>query len=513
MTKTLTDITDYAEATSAFSWDRVWDLFDGNKERLNIAHECVDRHPDRADALRIKFEDGHTEIHSFGVLKDISSRFANLLEAKGIARGDRVAVMVNPSLEFYGCMFGAMKRGAVAVPLFTLFGPEALALRLDDCKPKMIVVEPDYDMGEAARPDLVVLRAGADLRAQLAGQGAHYVPDTATNDLAFFQYTSGTTRALPEAIRHTHRAVVTLMVAALFGVGHKPGDRYFSPSSPAWGHGLSHSTISPLALGIAVGSYSGKFDVVRIFEALQEFEITNFAAAPTVFRMMRNSGLVKNYRYTLKKISFTGEPMDTATFDFITAAFGTPPCSMFGTTEVGAIIGSFPGFTGFTVKRGALGRPLPGCEVGVLDDSGNPCPTGQTGELMLKRRGAWFPVKDRGFCDEDGYIFHAGRSDDVIISAGWTMSAVEIEDVLLKHPDIREAAVIGVPDKVRGLIPKAFIVSPRRGTEFEDEIKAFMKDRLSKHEYPRSIAFVAELPKTPAGKVNRKALRDMVAAG
>jgi acetyl-CoA synthetase len=186
---------------------------------------------------------------------------------------------------------------------------------------------------------------------------------------------------------------------------------------------------------------------------------------------------------------------------------------MFGTTEVGAIVGSFPGFSGFTVKRGALGRPFPGCEVSILDDAGRPCPPGQVGELMLKRRGAWFPIKDRGYCDAEGYLFHAGRSDDVIISAGWTMSAVEIEDVLLKHPDIREAAVIGVPDKVRGLIPKAFLVSTRQGEPFEEELKAFMKERLSKHEYPRSFAFVAELPKTPAGKVNRKALRDIVAAG
>lgn len=508
----LTEIVSYREACRDFSWDRVWDLFDGDRDHLNIAHECIDRHPPADTALRIKFEDGHRETYSFADLQVQTSRFANYLHRLGVGKGERVAVMLQPSLDFYGAMFGAMKRGAIAVPLFTLFGPEALAMRLKDCQPAVLIVEPGHHVETGAYPGLRIIEADGDFRAALERESGDYTPHTAAHDLALFQYTSGTTREMPDAIKHSHRTVVTLMVAALFGMGHRHGDRFFAPSSPAWGHGLAHSTLSPLALGIGIGAYSGKFDPIRVLEALEEFQITNFSAAPTVHRMIKNTGKAADYKIHLEKISFTGEPMDSATAEFIEQTFGVPACSMFGTTEVGAFIGNFPGFSDFTVKQGAMGVALPGHTVEIQDDNGQRCAPGQLGEIMIRRRNAWFPVKDRGHQDEDGYIFHAGRSDDVIISAGWTMSAVEIEDVLLKHPDIREAAVVGVPDTVRGLIPKAFIVAGRSGAAFEAEIKAFMKARLSKHEYPRAIAFVEELPKTPVGKINRKVLREQPTA-
>jgi acetyl-CoA synthetase len=180
---------------------------------------------------------------------------------------------------------------------------------------------------------------------------------------------------------------------------------------------------------------------------------------------------------------------------------------MYGTTEVGVILVNYPGFEGFEVRRGALGKAAPGWDVAVIDDDG-PLPPGRIGEIAVRRRGEWFRVKDRGHVDEDGYVFHAGRSDDVIISAGWTMSALEIEQALLAHPDVREAAVIGVADALRGQIPKACVVAPGKGAGFVRELQEFVKDRLSKHEYPRAIELVEELPKTPAGKVDRKTLRD-----
>src|SRR5262249_62119027 len=157
---------------------------------------------------------------------------------------------------------------------------------------------------------------------------------------------------------------------------------------------------------------------------------------------------------------------------------------------------------------GARGNEVPGWDVAVVDDARQPVPAGQPGEIAVRRHDGWFLVKDRGFMDADGYFHHAGRSDDAIISAGWTMSAVEIEDTLLKHPDVREAAVVGVADAQRGLVPKAFIVSPRRGPEFALEIQEFVKTRLSQHEYPRLVEYVDALPRTPAGKVDRRRLRE-----
>jgi acetyl-CoA synthetase len=421
--------------------------------------------------------------------------------------------MLEPSLPFYGALFGTLKRGAIAVPLFTLFGPDGLALRLSDCRPRLLLVAGDPGRWQPLFPDVRVVAIDSGFEARLTGEPETYPADTAADDLAVFQYTSGTTRALPEAVRHTHRSVVTLMVAALYGVGLEPGDRYFCPSSPAWGHGLWHGTIAPLALGIAAGGYAGRFDAERLLDALETFAITNLAAAPTVFRLLAQAGTTDRRRLALRKISFTGEPMDARTWDFIERAFGITPCSMYGSTEVGVIIANYPGFAGYEVRRGALGKAVPGWDVAVVGADREPVAPGQTGEIAVRRKDGWFLVKDRGRMDEDGYFYIDGRSDDAIISAGWTMSAVEIENVLLAHPDVREAAVVGVADPLRGQVARAFVVAARAGADFARELQEHVRQRLSQHEYPRGVEFVDELPKTPAGKVNRQALRERAAAG
>jgi acetyl-CoA synthetase len=508
MSARLLEIEDYPTALRTFEWKALWELVDGTAARLNLAHECVDRHPPQATALRIQRADGSREVHSFSALGAWSCRFAHWLEAHGVARGERVAIMLEPSLPFYGALFGAVRRGAIAVPLFTLFGPEGLALRVADCLPRILLVHREAERWRTQFPDVRVVAVDEAFEAGLAGLPAEYPPETAADELAVFQYTSGTTRALPEAVKHTHRSVVTLMIGALYGVGLRPGDRFFCPSSPAWGHGLWHGTIAPLALGIAVGSYAGRFDAERIFEALEAFEITNMAAAPTVYRLLRASGLAERYPFRPAKLSFTGEPLDAGTWRFIEETFGATPRSMYGSTEVGVIIVSYPGFTGFEVRPGALGKAAPGWEVGVVDPEGRPLPPGEMGEIAVRRRGQWFLVKDRGRMDADGYFFHAGRSDDAIISAGWTMSAVEIEAVLLSHPDVREAAVVGAPDELRGQIAKAFVVARRGDAGLVSELQQWVRERLSQHEYPRAMEVVDELPKTPAGKINRQALRE-----
>ena len=502
------DVRRYPEAFQTFRWSALWDLFDGDAERLNLAHECVDRWVGRGTALRLKYADGRAEAWSFQELADWSSRFANFLEREGIAKGDRVAVMLDPSLAFYGAVFGAVKRGAVAVPLFTLLGPDGVRLRVDDCQPRLLLVARDAERWQEIFPRVRVVAVDDRLQLRLAAESPRYGPATRADDLAILQYTSGTTRGLPEAVRHTHRAVVTLMVAALYGLGLQPGDHYFCPSSPAWGHGLWHGTIAPLALGIAVGAYSGKFHAGRLLEALEEFRVTNLAAAPTVFRMLRGSGLAEGRRLALEKLSFTGEPMDSRTWAWIEKTFGVTPCSMYGSTEVGVIIVNYPGFTGSVVKPGALGRSAPGWEVAIVDARGEPLPPGTAGEIAVRRKDGWFLVKDRGWMDAEGYFHHEGRSDDVIISAGWTMSAVEIEDALLSHPDVREAAVVAAPDELRGQIPKAYVVSERTGSAFARELQEWVGARLGQHEYPRAVEVVAELPRTPAGKTDRRALRE-----
>ncbi len=511
----LTDSPDYAYAQANFSQDRLWEFFDGDRASLNIAHECIDRHAtdDRRLAVRVAHADGRDEAITFREIADASSRFAHWLEARGVGPGDRVAVMLDPSPLFYAAIFGAMKRGAIAVPLFTLFGPEGVRLRVADCLPRILLTGAEKAATAEGIDGVETVIADAALMADLARLPIAYRVATRADDLAIFQYTSGTTRELPAAVKHTHRAIVVLMIAALYGTGIRPGDEFFCPSSPAWGHGLAHGTLAPLALGVATGTYAGKFDPVRLMRALQDYGITNISAASTHYRMMRTSGRAGEFRFAIRKLSYTGEPIDGETLRFIAESFGVPACSMYGTTEVGVVLVNYPGASDFPVKPGSLGKPVPGMQVEVQAPDGRPTAPGEIGEIKVRRRGEWVPTKDLGRVDEDGYFHHAGRADDVIISAGWTMSAVEIEDVLLRHPDVQEAAAVGVPDPVRGQVVKAFVVSLRGGDDaFARELQDFTRERLSQHEYPRQVAFVAELPKTPAGKINRKAIRDAEAA-
>ena len=511
----LTELTSYADAQAFANSQALWDLFDGDRERLNIANECIVRHADGSGraAVRIAHADGTDEILSFDQIAAGSAQFAHWLVENGIKPGDRIAFMLEPSLPFYLSLFGAMLMGAISVPLFTLFGLDGLKLRVDDCKPKLLITNSEKAEIAHQVDGIRVVIADAGLLDEIKRFPTTYTPETKADDLAVFQYTSGTTRELPAAVKHTHRALVTLMFAALYGTGVRPGDEYFCPSSPAWGHGLWHGTLAPLGLGVTTGTFAGRFDAVRLMKALADYKITNMSAAATHYRMMKNSGKAGDFSFSIKKLSYTGEPIDPATLEFIDETFHVPACSMYGTTEIGVVLVNYPGAPDFAVKPGSLGKSVPGLKLQVQKPDGTPTEPGVVGELMLWRRDGWETTKDLAKIDEDGYFYHAGRADDVIISAGWTMSAVEIENTLLKYPGVKEAAVVGVPDATRGQVAKAFLVTDLEPSdELIDTLKTFTRERLSQHEFPRHIAFVSELPKTPAGKVHRKILRDREAA-
>ena len=515
----LTDYTSYADAIEHASMDRLWEMFDGNKDHLNIAHEAITRHADGSGraAVRIAHADGHDEILSFDQISAGAAQFAHWLDEQGVLPGDRIAFMLEPSLPFYVCLFGAMQTGAISVPLFTLFGPDALKLRIGDCTPTILITNAEKAdlahgaVGADGTPRVVVADDG--LLDIIAKYPSTYTPKTRADDLAVFQYTSGTTRELPEAVKHTHKSLVTLMFAALYGTGIRPGDEFFCPSSPAWGHGLWHGTLAPLGLGVTTGTFAGRFDPVRLMQALDDYGIPNMSAAATHYRMMKNSGKGADYRFHFKKLSYTGEPIDPATLEWIDGCFKVPACSMYGTTEIGVVLVNYPGAEDFTVKPGSLGKAIPGQRLEVQRPDGKICDPLEVGELMLWRRGAWVSTKDRAMTDAEGYFYHKGRADDVIISAGWTMSAVEIENSMLKHDAVLECAVIGVPDEQRGQVVKAFVIANVEGSDaLTKELQNFTREKLAQHEFPRLIEYVSALPKTPAGKVNRKLLRDIEAA-
>lgn len=499
----------YAAVQTQFDPRWLWEVFDGDRDRLNIAHECVDRHPPQETAIRIQYADGHREAYSFGELARLSGACAAWLADRGIRAGKRVALMLDPCLAFYVALFGVLKRGAVAVPLYPLFGPEALRQRFDDCDPALVIVDPARAGVARAFPHHPVVVADETWVNRLSTYSPLPPVPTAARDEAVWQYTSGTSRQWPTAVRHRHQAIVPLALAGRYGQGLEPGDRHCCPSSPAWGHGLWHGTLAPLSFGVAVGAYSGKFHPERLVEGLRAWETSNFAAAATVYRMLRDAGILERTPPAWTKCSFTGEPLDAETAHYVRRWTGVSPAGMYGTTEVGVILANYPGFADFPRKdgTGALGRPLPGAEVAVVGPDGSVLPPDRVGEIAVRRHGQWFPTKDAGLLDEDGYFWYKGRVDDVIISAGWTISAVEVEDVLLQHPAVAEAAVVGAPDALRGLVVQAFVVLRPEQDITVESLQQFVKERLSAHEYPRRVTFVSSLPKTPNGKVDRHALR------
>jgi acetyl-CoA synthetase len=498
----------YEEASKYYTPEERWTVFDGTKERFNITHECIDRHVGKGVAIRVKLSDGSSEQYTFDELSRYSSQFANFIEGLGVGKGERVAILLDPSLEFYVSLFGTLKRGAVAVVCSTLFGPEAIEYRLRHSQSRVLVA-PRERLREVDVSSVGHVIAAEDIANSIARESDRYEPSTSADDLAVIQYTSGTTGP-PKAIPYMQKALANLAPTARFGWGIKEGDRFFCTSSPAWGHGLWAGTFAPLIFGVPTGTRSGKFDPELTLEALEEFNVNNATAVSTAWRKIVATGKVKDYRLSIEKLTYTGEPIDLDTFYELKEAFKVDPCSEYGTTEFGTICIDYTGFKDWKVKPASLGKPMLGVEVAIVDEEGRPLPPGAVGDIAVRKRGQWVRVGDAGMMDEDGYFWYKGRSDDVIKSSGYRIGPGEVEQVLNRHEAVLESAVIGVPDRERGQVVKAFIVL-KPGYEPSDSllrsIQEYAKSRLSRYAYPRLIEFVSELPKTLDGKIKRKELR------
>ncbi len=501
------DYKTYDEAKNGFLWAERWDVLDGNREALNIAHECVDRHPADKEAIRIQFDDGRREVYKYGYLSLKTSQFANMLANLGVQKGDCVAIVLNSSIEFYISMFGTLKRGAVVVPCLPLFGPEAINYRVAKSGAKTVVISQEK-VGEINRELVSNIITVETLLDNIQKEDTVYHTSTRPGDLAVMQFSSGTT-GVPKAVYYPHSAVALTAVSAKFALGLRDTDNYFCPSSPAWGHGIWYGTVAPLIYGNAIGSYSGKFKVDLFLEALASFRITNISATPMIYRMVSKTENLKDYNLNIRDMSFTGGAIDPETLQFFGEKFGIYPRSFYGSTEVGVAILDFA-FDNWKVKPGSLGLPMLGVKVAVLDENDKPVGPGQIGQMAVWRNNDWVKIGDFILIDEDGYYWHKGRSDDIIKSAGYTIGPDEVEGVLQKHPAVEKVAVVGSPDEQRGEIVKAFIVTNQiPNDDLSRNIQDFIKDHLSKHEYPREIEFVNELPETPDGKIKRKELRDL----
>jgi acetyl-CoA synthetase len=533
----------YDDIVRQFRW-RVPALFNIGVE---VCDRWAERYPGRL-ALVAAGQDGGSRDVSYGWLRETSNRMANVLAAHGITRGDRVAIMLPQTPEVAAIHIAIYKLGAIALPLAMLFGPDAVAYRLQNAGAKAL-----FTNAQGLAKIAEIRRTQGELLAGLKlvlstdgpGDGALGVSellerassdfaavDTAADDPAMMIYTSGTT-GQPKGALHAHRVLLGHMPGIELPQVFFPqaGDRFGTPADWAWAGGLLDCLLPSLYCGVpVVAKRFDKFDPEEAFAVMARFGVRNAFIPPTALRMLR---AVPNPRgrhdIRLRSVGSGGEALGAETFEWGRAALVVAINEFYGQTECNLVVGSCAGI-GVT-KPGSIGKAIPGHTVAVIDAEGRPVKLGEIGQIAVLRPdpvmfleywgkpdatrekfiGDWMTTGDQGVIDDDGYFTFVGRDDDVITSAGYRIGPGEIEDCLIKHPAVALAAVIGKPDPVRTEIVKAFVVlksGQARSAALADDIQGFVRTHLSAHEYPREIAFIDEMPMTTTGKVIRRLLRE-----
>ena len=553
------NLVDYAQACREFSWKDARRSLDGlpGGKGLNIAHEAVDRHaagPLR-DHLALRWLGRNAEVRDFtyGSLRSLSNRFANVLRHLGIARGERVFVLTERIPELYISALGTLKNGSVFCPLFSAFGPEPIHQRIGIGDGRVLVTTPILYKRKVAElraslPNLAhVLLVGTpeEVRAfpdvldfhglMREAQENFEIPPTGPEDLALLHFTSGTT-GTPKGAMHVHEAVVAHHMTGRFALDFHPEDIFWCTADPGWVTGTSYGIIAPLTHGITSIIDEADFDAERWYGIIQQQRVSVWYTAPTAVRMMMKvgTGIVRKYDLrNLRFIASVGEPLNPEAVVWGLQAFGQPIHDNWWQTETGGImIANYPAMN---VRPGSMGRPLPGIEAGVVhrDRDGTVqtiTQAGDQGELALRPgwpsmfRGylheeeryrkcfadGWYLTGDLVRRDADGYFWFVGRADDVIKSLGHLIGPFEVESALLENPAVAEAGVIGVPDPIAGEVVKAF-VSLKPGYTAGDELRrnllGFARKRLGAVVAPKAIDFVASVPKTRSGKIMRRLLK------
>ncbi|AQL43275.1 AMP-dependent synthetase [Halorientalis sp. IM1011] len=536
-----------------------WEFPDG----YNLAWDLLRKHDDfGSPLLHQAYPDGRRETYSVQDLDELSNRVANALAARGIERGDRVAIVVpqkpaNP-LTHLACW----KLGAISLPLSILFGTDALRYRLQDSGAKAVVADRSVlDTVTEVRedcPDLdhvVAVDAGetADETADdierfdelYAGHDTEFdIVDTTEETPAIIIYTSGSTGP-PKGVLHGHG----------LWAGHCPAfymyfeqdvfdSTYWTPADWAWIGALGDVVFPAWHYGQPVVSYPmGQFDAETAFEICEEFGVTHSFLPPTAIRMLMSvDDPTEQYDLALEAISSGGEPLTPEILDWADAELGGVAVNeLYGQTEANLLVTNCRAW--FPVQAGSMGKPVPGHDVAIVDqETGERRPDGEVGMIAVRRDedpvifqeywnepektdaatvegpdGArWHLTEDLGYRDEEGYFWFKSRDDDIIITAGYRVGPGEVESAILEHPAVEQVGVVGVPDDTRGEIIKAF-VEPVAGVDgddaLRDAIRQLVKDALAKYEYPREIAFVDALPTTTTGKIQRRKLRERDAEG
>jgi len=534
----LPDLTDYAALREGFRW-RI-------PERYNIATDVCDRwaaiEPDRPAIIEVSTDWQVTPV-SFGWLREHSNRLANALRARGVGRGDRIAILLPQGRAVLTAHLAAYKLGAIAVPLASLFGVDALAYRLTDSAAKVVVTNAAglAKLGQItqALPELAlrISTDGADGSAEgwdalLVEGSPEFTPvDTTPDDPALMIYTSGTT-GNPKGALHGHR----VLPGHLPGVQMphefmpRPGDLAWTPADWAWAGGLLNMLLPALHFGVAVVARPvTRFEPEEAYRLIQDLGIRNAFVPPTALRMMRGAGSPQGrWRLNLRTVAAAGEALGAETLEWGRDALGLTINEAYGQTECNLVLASSAALG--VSRPGAIGKAVPGHEVAIIRPDGTVCAAGEEGQIAVRRPdpvmfleywrnpaataakfvGDWMTTGDEGVQDEEGYVGFIGRDDDVITSSGYRIGPGEIEDCLLRHPAVALAAVVGKPDPLRTEIVKAFVVLKpgQDGSQnLVSELQGFVRARLSAHEYPREIAFRDELPLTTTGKIIRRLLR------
>jgi len=531
----LTEATSYDQLARDFRWDI--------PTRFNIAMACCDRYAEGTSRLALIYadEDGTTTRTSFDEMRSLSCRFANVLKASGLARGDRVAVFLSQSLELPIAHLAAFRAGLVSVPLFTLFGEDALQFRLANSGAKAVVTDAGgFEKLSTIRDRLPELRtiyvtAGAASGAtsfwssiETASDQFETV-DSSADDPAIIIYTSGTT-GNPKGALHAHRVLLGHLpnIEMVHDFMPRPGDVMWTPADWAWIGGLFDALFAAWYFGVpVVGHRAKKFEAQAAMQLMADHAVRNVFLPPTALKLMRQAD-VKHAGVRLRSMLSGGESLGAELLDWVRATFGIDVHEVYGQTECNLVVGNNSRL--FPIRPGSMGKATPGFDVRIVNEKGEELPQGQRGiigvrqpnpctmieywrnpEATLKKyAGAFLLTGDLGRQDEDGYFWYVSREDDVITSAGYRIGPTEIEDTLLKHPAVALSAVVGIPDPIRTEAVKAWIVL-RPGfapsAELAREIQDFVKVKLAAHEYPRHVEFAESLPMTATGKVLRRELR------
>lgn len=558
------NLLDYDAACAEFTWDDARRALSGlpRGRGLNIAHEAVDRHASGPDgerqALRFVGTDGTSAAITYAGLAERTNRFASVLRALGIARGERVFSLVGRVPELYPAVLGTLKHGAVFCPLFSAFGPEPVRLRLQLGDARVLLttralyrkkVAPLRGALPGLRHVLLVDAGGSpepgtlDLAALLRDAPPYgETAPTQPEDMALLHFTSGTT-GTPKGAVHVHDAVAAHYATGRFALDLHPEDVYWCTADPGWVTGTSYGIVAPLVHGVTSIVDEAELDVDRWYRILEEQRVTVWYTSPTALRMLMKAGAARAARHDLAALRFVasvGEPLNPEVVLWGREAFGLPVHDNWWQTETGGImIANLPALP---IRPGSMGRPLPGVVAALVvrDDGDRPVlrdgravlvtEPDTVGELALRpgwpsmfrgylgederyRRafaGGWYLTGDLATRDADGYYWFVGRGDDVIKSSGHLIGPFEVESSLMEHEAVAEAAVIGVPDPVAGEVVKAFVelhAGWRPSEELRLDIIGFARRRLGAAVAPRQLDFAASLPRTRSGKILRRLLK------